>query len=384
MKNKLGFALSAALAFSMPLNMTVLAEEVEQETIEIKNANDFKEQFLCYKVIEIKNNKEETSYILFENIDESNYEVILAGKRFLETLNPQIEEQKILKENIEKMLVSLKEDEENSFDFNEKIKDALEVQAKIEEQKKLEEQQKEDSSQEDEVDEEKSEEKEESKEEDSKEKEEDSEEKEKDSKEDEESEEKEESKEEKIEEDKKEEVGKKTKDIQQEQDIMPLVAYDLGPVNLSPSAELPVEEEIQPQTLLTYSVQTKQEVQALTSVSSTAQSFVDTYLTSSMGAIYTKANSTNYTNILSGLSSWNKLTASDRNQVNSILKSAVGKTYQNLLQEAQAIKAGYVDYSTISVNTATKNNANLWTLLMGLSASSMALLSKKRKKTNIE
>ncbi|MGN1277380.1 MAG: hypothetical protein ACI4UK_10365, partial [Floccifex sp.] len=118
MKNKLGFALSAALAFSMPLNMTVLAEEVEQETVEIKTANDFKEQFLCYKVIEIKNNKEETKYELFKEIDESNYEVILAGKCFLETLDESIEEQKILKENIENMLVSLKEDKEHPFDFD--------------------------------------------------------------------------------------------------------------------------------------------------------------------------------------------------------------------------------------------------------------------------
>lgn len=375
MKNKSVVALSCALSLSMLSNMVIMAEETEQEVVEIKTADDFKKQFLCFKIIEIENNKEETKYELFEEINDSNYEVILAGKCFLDTLDESIEEQKQLKEDINNMLDSLKENEENPFDFEEKVSEALDLQTKIEEQKKLEDQQKEDSSQEEKLDEEESEEKEESKET----------EEEEDSEEDEKSKEKEDSEEEKVEEDQKEEVGKKTKDIQQEQDIMPLVAYELGPVDLAPSVELPVQEEIQPQTLLTYSVQTKQEVQALTTVSAAAQSFVDTYLTSSMGAIYTKANSTNYTNILNGLSSWNKLSASDRNQVNSILKNAVGKTYQNLLQEAQAIKAGYVDYSTITVNTATKNNANLWTLLMGLSASSMALLSKKKKESkNIE
>ena len=151
----------------------------------------------------------------------------------------------------------------------------------------------------------------------------------------------------------------------------------LEPV-VQPVIHKEVQPEVQPVVLQEQKlVQTevKQETK-----SSGAQSFVDTYLTSSMGAIYTKANSVNYNNILNGLSSWNKLSASERNQVNAILRNSVGKTYQNLLQEAQAIKAGYVMESpTVYVNTATQNNTGLWALICSMSASMMAFLFKKSK-----
>lgn len=121
-----------------------------------------------------------------------------------------------------------------------------------------------------------------------------------------------------------------------------------------------------------------------TTTSTEAQNFIDTYLTSSAGNVYTQANSLNYRNILNGLSTWNKFTAATRSDVNAILKTRVGKTYQTLLKEAQTIQFNGVSQTVTggSINTATQSNAGLYGALMGLSVGLFGLFFKKKKEHN--
>lgn len=121
-----------------------------------------------------------------------------------------------------------------------------------------------------------------------------------------------------------------------------------------------------------------------TTTSTEAQNFIDTYLTSSAGNVYTQANSLNYRNILNGLSIWNKFTAATRSDVNAILKTRVGKTYQTLLKEAQTIQFNGVSQTVAggSINTATQSNAGLYGALMGLSVGLFGLFFKKKKEHN--
>lgn len=121
-----------------------------------------------------------------------------------------------------------------------------------------------------------------------------------------------------------------------------------------------------------------------TTTSTEAQNFIDTYLTSSAGNVYTQANSLNYRNILNGLSTWNKFTAATRSDVNAILKARVGKTYQTLLKEAQTIQFNGVSQTVAggSINTATQSNAGLYGALMGLSVGLFGLFFKKKKEHN--
>ena len=145
----------------------------------------------------------------------------------------------------------------------------------------------------------------------------------------------------------------------------------------------------------TPATETKQETVNLETVSTTlptqttttsteAQNFIDTYLTSSAGNVYTQANSLNYRNILNGLSAWNKFTAATRSDVNAILKTRVGKTYQTLLKEAQTIQFNGVSQTVAggSINTATQSNAGLYGALMGLSVGLFGLFFKKKKEHN--
>lgn len=142
------------------------------------------------------------------------------------------------------------------------------------------------------------------------------------------------------------------------------------------TVETPVAESILEITPTTLSTQT--------TTSTEAQNFIDTYLTSSAGNVYTQANSLNYRNILNGLSTWNKLTAATRNDINAILKTRVGKTYQTLLKEAQTIQFNGVSQTAAGgrVNTATQSNAGLYGALMGLSVGLFGLFFKKKKEQN--
>lgn len=169
------------------------------------------------------------------------------------------------------------------------------------------------------------------------------------------------------------------------------IAYPI--VSLTPSKEetnkKSIEEPVsalavveKPTTLLEASVtETKQQTAAK---STEAQNFIDTYLTSSAGNVYTQANSLNYRNILNGLSTWNKFTAATRSDVNAILKTRVGKTYQTLLKEAQTMQFNGANQTVNGkrVNTATQSNAGLYGALMGLSVGLFGLFFKKKKEQN--
>lgn len=150
------------------------------------------------------------------------------------------------------------------------------------------------------------------------------------------------------------------------------------------TVETTTQTEVQKTTevkaeLLRAAVMPKQETE-----DTTAQSFVNTYLTSSSGNVYAKANSLNYRNILNGLSSWNQLTSAQRSAVNSILNKNVGKTYQTLLKEAQQLQYNGVVSTTTGnasrrVNTATETQTGLYGALMGMSIALAGFIARKRK-----
>lgn len=138
-------------------------------------------------------------------------------------------------------------------------------------------------------------------------------------------------------------------------------------------------ELVKPETTL------KQEKK--TTKKTTAQNFIDTHLTASTGSVYAQATTLNYKNILNSLSSWNKLTSTQRNDVNAILNKQIGKTYQTLLKEAQTIQfngvpSSYTNNPTRRVNTATESHAGLYGALMGLSIALAGFIFKKRKEEN--
>lgn len=68
------------------------------------------------------------------------------------------------------------------------------------------------------------------------------------------------------------------------------------------------------------------------------QAFVNAYVSNSEHVIYRSATIYNYQQIISGLPSWNKMSASDKKEINAYLKAEVGKSYQVLLQEAQSVQ----------------------------------------------
>ena len=110
-----------------------------------------------------------------------------------------------------------------------------------------------------------------------------------------------------------------------------------------------------------------------TSASTTAQAFVNTYLTSSTGVVYERANYTNYQRILSSKSAWDRLSASEKIQVNSILTKRIQKTYTKLYNEAKAM-----DVPT-NVNTAVASQYVSYTVLCGMAIIGMISVRKKIK-----
>ena len=111
-----------------------------------------------------------------------------------------------------------------------------------------------------------------------------------------------------------------------------------------------------------------------TSASTTEQAFVNTYLTSSTGVVYERANYTNYQRILSSKSAWDQLSASEKIQVNSILTKRISKTYTKLYNEAKAM-----DVPTTNVNTAVADQYVSYTVLCGMAVIGMISVRKKTK-----
>lgn len=112
-----------------------------------------------------------------------------------------------------------------------------------------------------------------------------------------------------------------------------------------------------------------------TQESSAAQSFVDRYLKDETGNIYAAATPSNYTRIIGSLKEWNNLPISVQNEVNTILMSATGVSYQALLQQAQQIASGAIN----RVNTGVDTQAGLFGLLAGISAAAAGLFYRKQR-----
>jgi hypothetical protein len=99
-------------------------------------------------------------------------------------------------------------------------------------------------------------------------------------------------------------------------------------------------------------------------LSSSAASFIATYVSDSQG-IYTQVSNANYKQILSGLSAWNALSSETRAMVNNRLAAAGSSSYQSLLRQAQQIQtgSGTSTSSNTNSNTSSTNSTNTQTSL---------------------
>ena len=158
--------------------------------------------------------------------------------------------------------------------------------------------------------------------------------------------------------------------------------------------EAPILEKVvsQPESVQEQAEQpTVQQVQPLANVlkessseDSTAQNFVDTYL-SANGVVYTAADSSNYQRILAGVTTWNQMSTKQKAKVNSILTRSANKTYQQLLQEAQAIQVQQTGTTSTYVNgrIVTGTQTNQLPMVMALVGAAilaiLAFLGLKKK-----
>ncbi|WP_044600457.1 hypothetical protein [Candidatus Stoquefichus massiliensis] len=100
--------------------------------------------------------------------------------------------------------------------------------------------------------------------------------------------------------------------------------------------------------------------------------YVNKYLTGKDGKIYKEANKSNYAQILSGKDAWNKLSQSEKDAINGILKANGGKTYEELLKQANDVKA----------SVKTSDNTDIMSLCTLLSSSLLLggyVVLKRRK-----
>ena len=73
-------------------------------------------------------------------------------------------------------------------------------------------------------------------------------------------------------------------------------------------------------------------------VQQNANDFIDKYVSDRSRNIYKTANQSNYAQILSGQEVWNQLSESEKNAINELLIHSGGKTYEELLKQANEIK----------------------------------------------
>ena len=125
------------------------------------------------------------------------------------------------------------------------------------------------------------------------------------------------------------------------------------------------------------SVQVNTPTKALTTV---ADNFIKTYLTSADGNVFTTANYLNYQKILSAMPSWLKLSKADQSAVNTELVNKVGKRYQRLLQEAQNLKMSSGKSGVMNINTSTNADTTLYTWLGAMSLGMLTFVLKRLRK----
>ena len=118
-------------------------------------------------------------------------------------------------------------------------------------------------------------------------------------------------------------------------------------------------------------------------VVNSAQTFIQTYLTSKSGNVYATANALNYQNIVKSMSQWLKLSSKQQAEVNRILNNKIGMSYNTLLQKAQefSMKTGLVSgKNSAKVNTATNTNTTFFEWLCIVSLGFVAFILKRLKK----
>ena len=109
-------------------------------------------------------------------------------------------------------------------------------------------------------------------------------------------------------------------------------------------------------------------------VDTTALSFIQTYLTSPTGVIYSQANDLNAQNILNSKSAWDDLSKEDKISVNGTLNSKVRKTYNKLYIEAQN-----VNETSGSVHTGASTSLVSYTVMIGTSVLGIISVLKKKE-----
>lgn len=109
-------------------------------------------------------------------------------------------------------------------------------------------------------------------------------------------------------------------------------------------------------------------------VDTTALSFIQTYLTSPTGVIYSQANDLNAQNILNSKSAWDDLSKEDKISVNGTLNSKVRKTYNKLYIEAQN-----VNETAGSVHTGASTSLVSYTVMIGTSVLGIISVLKKKE-----
>lgn len=104
------------------------------------------------------------------------------------------------------------------------------------------------------------------------------------------------------------------------------------------------------------------------------EDFINKYLTGKDKVVYKEATKENYKQILSGLEAWNKLTQEEKDAINAKLVANGGKTYEELIKSAEAIKA--------KINAGDTTNAQGLSMMLILSMACIILIYRKKEIMN--
>lgn len=146
--------------------------------------------------------------------------------------------------------------------------------------------------------------------------------------------------------------------------------------NMTPEEKKAINDKLVEETGKTYD-ELIAAAEALKVVKDNAAGFVDKYLTGKDGNIFKTATKDNYKQILSGKAAWDKLTQAEKDEINAILKANGGKTYEELLKLAEAVKAELSKNGILK--TGDVSNVLLWMLLMIFAGAAGTTVYTRRK-----
>lgn len=104
-----------------------------------------------------------------------------------------------------------------------------------------------------------------------------------------------------------------------------------------------------------------------------ALAFIQTYLTSSTGVVYSQATSMNAQNILNSKSAWEQLNKEAKIAVNTNLNKKIKKTYNKLYLEAQS-------FSSQTIHTGASTSVVSYSVMLGTSLIGVISVLKKKEK----